>query len=89
MKLFLNNAAGIKRRPSLKRRLLKLFAKCFKRMLSIPGMEFVRKLFYKAIGGHDYLALDSLYKKETFQLMVQSDLSEQMKKIETETHLIW
>lgn len=87
-KLILNNAAGIKRRPSVKRRLLKVLTVCFKLVRYLPGMEYARSLFYKLIWGHDYLALDSLYKRETFQLMIASDLAEAMRQITVPTHLI-
>ncbi|MDD4152074.1 MAG: alpha/beta hydrolase [Candidatus Gracilibacteria bacterium] len=88
-KLILNNSAGIKRPLSKKQRIFGLIAKCFKIFKKIPGVNYLRNFFYRAIGGHDYLALNNELIKATFLNMIGSDSKEEIEKIKTETLLIW
>jgi len=88
-KLILNNSAGIKRPLSKKQKLFWLLAKIFKIFKKIPWVNFARNLFYRAIWWHDYLALNNEFIKSTFLNMIWSDSKEEIKKIKTETLLIW
>ena len=91
-KLILNNSAWIRkdRKRSLKRRVFWVIAKIVKPIFSLPWMWKVRNLFYRAIGGHDYLEAEkNPNKKQTYLNMINSDLQENYKDINIPTLLIW
>lgn len=101
-RLILNNSAWIRndRKRSLKRKILNNFSKTVKKILSIiPVREKwewwnnlikkLRKLFYRAIWGQDYLnAENNPYLKETYLNMIKSDLSDIIANIKQDTLLI-
>ncbi len=91
-KLILNNSAWIRknRKRSLKRKVFWVVSKFVKPIFALPWMWKVRNLFYRAIGGHDYLEAEkNPNKKQTFLNMINSDLQENYKDINTPTLLIW
>jgi hypothetical protein len=54
-------------------------------------MPFVRRCFYKVIGGQDYLNVSkdtNPYKKQTFLLMIATDHTELLSSLSTKTHII-
>lgn len=55
----------------------------------IPGFLFVRKLFYKVVGGHDYISLWEGFLKQTFVNVVHHDVREFLASIVVPTCLIW
>jgi len=88
--IILINSAGI-RKKGIKIFLYLILAKIFKLVFLVPGLALlknkIRKKFYSHIGTTDYLNAGSL--KQTFQNIVNEDLSEDMKKINTNTTLLW
>jgi pimeloyl-ACP methyl ester carboxylesterase len=102
-RLVLNNSAWIRndKKRSLKRKILGLFTKIIKKILTIipprkdwktgnSSIKKLRKLFYRAIWWHDYLnAENNPYLKETYLNMIKSDLSNIIPKIKQDTLLIW
>jgi pimeloyl-ACP methyl ester carboxylesterase len=53
-------------------------------------IQFVRKVFYKIIWWHDYLEAEkNPYLKQTYLNMINSDLKDEIKKINLKTFLIW
>lgn len=87
-KLILNNSAWIKRPLSKKQKIFWMLAKIFKIFKKIPWVEFVRNLFYRAIGWHDYLALNNDFLKQTFLNMISSDQKDEIEKINLNSLLI-
>lgn len=89
-KLILVSGAGI-REGSLKTLAYKIFSKFFKAIFSLPGLNLfknkIRSVFYKKIGAEDYFQAGEL--KEGFKKIIREDLKEDMKKIKTETAIIW
>ncbi len=91
-KLILNNSAWIRkdRKRSLKRRIFWVISKIVKPIFSLPWMWKVRNLFYRVIGGHDYLEAEkNPNKKQTYLNMINSDLQDVFPQIEKDTLLIW
>ncbi|MDD2871880.1 MAG: alpha/beta hydrolase [Candidatus Gracilibacteria bacterium] len=101
-RLVLNNSAGIRndKKRSLKRKILNNFTSIVKKILEIipprknwkdnSFIKKIRKLFYRAIGGHDYLnSENNPYLKETYLNMIKSDLSETIPNIKQDTLIIW
>jgi pimeloyl-ACP methyl ester carboxylesterase len=91
--LILNNSAGIRndRKRSLKRKALNLLSKSIKKIIpkNIKLSKF-RTLFYKLIGGQDYLESEKDPKlKQTYLNIIWSDLKEEIKNIKNNTLLIW
>jgi len=90
-KLFLVNAAAFVHPPTIKQKLFSVVAVVWKKLLCIPGMTYVRTLFYKCIGGHDYLYASkdtNPYKKQTFLYMIATDHTDKLEIISTPTHII-
>jgi pimeloyl-ACP methyl ester carboxylesterase len=89
-KNILIGAAGI-REKTLKIKIYKIGAKIFKLATLIPGLDLIRKKirndFYEKIGSLDYINSGKL--KESYKKIISENLSEDMKKIKTETVLIW
>jgi len=88
-KLFLNNSAGIKHLPSFRQRISKKMSKILKLFKWMPGYNFLRKILYKLVGGHDYLNIENNQIKKTFLNMIASDLKKEISNIKTDTILIW
>lgn len=88
-KLFLNNSAWIKHKPTFKQKIARTLAKIFKKLNKFPGYSFFRKILYKVVGWHDYLNLENEKMKKTFWNMINSDLSEKMTQVKTKTFIIW
>jgi len=91
-RIILINSAGI-RRKGIRIFLYLILTKIFKIVFLIPGIALfknkIRKKFYSYIEATDYLNIGISSLKETFQNITKEDLSEDMKKIETKTTLIW
>lgn len=87
-KLILNNAAWIKHPLTKKQRFFWILAKVFKIFKKIPWVNQIRKIFYRAIWWHDYLALNNEFLKQTFLNMISSDQKDEISKIDLETLLI-
>lgn len=88
-KLILNNSAWIKRVLSKKQKVFKIITKIFKVFKWLPWAKKLRELYYKAIWAHDYLKAENPLIKKTFLNMINSNLIENIKKIKTETLIIW
>ncbi len=98
-RLILNNSAWIRNdtKRSLKRKILNNFTKIIKKIIPSPGrgglgrgFQKIRKIFYKAIWSHDYLEAEKNPNlKQTYQNMISSDLTDEIKKIKLDTLLIW
>jgi pimeloyl-ACP methyl ester carboxylesterase len=98
LRLILNNSAWIRndKKRSLKRKILNIISKLIKKINPSPsgevrwGLKKIRKLFYRAIGSHDYLNAEKNPKlKQTYLNMISSDLKEEIKNIKNHTLLIW
>jgi len=89
-KNILISSAGIQSK-SKKLTLYKIGAKIFKIVFSLPILNFfrerIRKKFYKAIDSEDYINAGKLQK--IYQKIISEDLSSDMRKIKTDTILIW
>lgn len=90
--LFLVAAAGIKPKPSLKVLVLRAVSKAGKWLLNLCKMHKLearaRALVYKVAGTKDYLQADGTM-KDTFQNVINEDLTELLSDIKTPTHIIW
>lgn len=84
-KLILVNSAGIRTATSLKRNLLKRFAKLGKRIANIP---LAKKIFYAFIGEHDYEKASPILKKTLINIL-EEDLTPIFSRIQTKTTIIW
>ena len=91
-RLFLVGAAGIKRPPSMRVRVLKGMAKVGKVALGLFRLKsvqtFFKKVVYKAAGAHDYEQATGTMKK-TFQNVIDEDLKDLLDDIRVKTHIIW
>ncbi len=91
-RLFLVGAAGIKRPPGLKVRVLRVIAKTGKTILGIFRLNsvstFFRKVVYTAAGTHDYETAHGAM-KQTFTNVVDEDLRDLLHDIRVKTHIIW
>lgn len=85
--LFLVGAAGIKPKITLKKKLLKGLSALGK-LVPGPFKKLARKILYKLAGAHDYNQTSGVM-RETFQLVIDEDLTHLLKKIRTKTHIIW
>ncbi len=89
-KIIIIGGAGI-RNKSLKLFFYNAGAKAFKFLFSLPGLNVfykgIRGKFYKAIKSEDYVNSGKL--KETFKKIISEDLSEDIRKIRSNTVLIW
>lgn len=91
-RLVLNNSAGIRndKKRSIKRKIINKIAEIYKKLPFPKWNSKLRELFYKVIGSHDYLKAEkNPFLKETYKNMISSDLSEDIKKINKDTLLIW
>ncbi len=92
--LVLNNSAWIRsdKKRNLKRTFFKKISDTVKALPFIKKekIQFVRKIFYKIIWWHDYLEAEkNPYLKQTYLNMINSDLKDEIKKINLKTFLIW
>lgn len=89
-KLILIASAGVANRKTIKNILFLIIAKIANIILLVPPFSFykenIKKRFYRNIGS-DYYDAGSL--KPTFVKVVNENLSENAKKIEVPTFLIW
>ncbi|MBI2334705.1 alpha/beta hydrolase [Candidatus Daviesbacteria bacterium] len=86
-KLILEASSGIRPKPTIFNRLSFLISKIinfFPNLLNVK--DRLRNWFYKMIGS-DYLTTGLL--KKTFQKVIRQDLSEEAKKIQQETLILW
>ncbi|MEK7673568.1 MAG: alpha/beta hydrolase [Patescibacteria group bacterium] len=90
--LFLVAAAGIKHPPSLKIRLFRYISKTGKWILNFLKLEKLadkaKKLIYRAAHAKDYMKAEGTM-KETFQNVINEDLSHHLPDIKVKTHIIW
>ena len=87
--LFLCGAAIIRHPLTFRQRIYGLIALLGRPFRHIPGIPYLRSLFYRAIGGHDYLNCDNENITETFKNMIECDLTEEIGNIHIPTTLIW
>lgn len=90
-KLILIGSAGIRRTQSTKKYGFFILAKIFGTLLSLPLLgnlkNTTRKYFYKVIGAEDYINAGTL--TETYRKVISEDLTNDLKKINIPTILIW
>jgi len=85
-KLILVDSAGFKRKGA-KVSLIKFLVKIFKPFFKNSLFSSFKTKIYKKIGTEDYLLYPEL--KKTYAKITQEDLTEDLKKIEKETVIIW
>lgn len=85
-KLILVDSAGFAM-ASKKKNLMAAAAKVVKPFFKPKFMQGLRRQIYKTIGAEDYVATPELQK--TFVKVTSEDLTEDMKKINTPTLLVW
>lgn len=88
-KLILVNSAGVVSPSIFMMKLWKLFVFLKALCVHVPGFAFVRKLFYKIVGGHDYVSLWEGFLKQTFVNVVHHDVRDLLNSIVVPTCLIW
>jgi pimeloyl-ACP methyl ester carboxylesterase len=91
-RLILNNSAWIRndKKRNLKRKILNYIVKYFSFLKKVFIFKKIRIIFYKIIGGQDYLnAEKNPYLKQTYLNMISSDLQNEIKNIKNHTLLIW
>lgn len=83
-------SSGFSRPNLVKRFILNLTAKGGKTVLKILGIksENLRRLFYKAVGEHDYEKTEGIM-AEVFKKVISEDLKSLLEKVELPTLLIW
>jgi len=89
--LVLNNSAGIRndKKRSLKRKIFNTLIKPIRFIWKIKSLSKIRHIFYRAIWSHDYINAEKIpFLKETYQNMINSDLSSDIKNIKENTLLI-
>ena len=90
--LVLNNSAGIRddEKRVRRRSFIWNISKPFKFITNTEYWKKARRLFYKAIWSHDYIKSEEVpFMKETYLIMISSDLQKEIRNIETPTLLIW
>lgn len=89
-KIILIDSAGI-RTKSIKKTAYKIIAKILKIILALPGLSLfqnkIKKGLYRFIGADDYVDAGCL--KKIYLKIINEDLQDDMRKINTETILIW
>lgn len=89
--LFLIGSAGIRNKikTSLKRKIFKAVLFPAQIIRKLPGWEGLRKIFYKAIGWHDYIEAEKKpLLKKTFLNIIDTDLQDVFPKIKQAAILI-
>lgn len=90
-KLILIDSSGIKPKMSLKRLFYYTVAKIGKLVFSLPPLsqskEKAQELLYKKVGESDYLTAGKM--KKTFLNIINEDSTENLKKINTPTLILW
>jgi len=93
--LFLVSAAGVKKRPSISKKILLKGAKIIKRLKIeeaplVKGIwQFARKIFYCYILRKTDYYQTSGYLKETIKNVLEEDLTSFLEKIKVRTFIIW
>lgn len=91
-KLVLNNSAWIRnnKKRSFKRKILNKISKKIKPIFKNNNFPIIRKILYKIIGWQDYINSEKIpFLKETYKNIIKEDIIENIKKIDTDTLLIW
>lgn len=90
--LILLSAARIVRRRKLKVKIFSIFTSIGNSVFSIPPLYFlkplVQKMWYKLSGERDYYKASPLM-KETFRLVIEQGVSEELSKIQIPTLILW
>ncbi|EKD58969.1 MAG: Alpha/beta hydrolase fold protein [uncultured bacterium] len=89
-KIILIGSAGIRKKSS-RLVMYKTGARIFNSLLSLPVLKkikhYLRRKFYTFIGSEDYL--DAGEMKDIFQKVINDDLTEELKRLDVETVMIW
>ena len=85
-RLVLAGASGIRMHAGLKQALAAV-AHVFSPLFSLPGLSFLRTLFYRVVGAEDYLATPKLH--AVFVRVVEYDVRALLPKITAPTLLVW
>ncbi|MCX6807291.1 MAG: alpha/beta hydrolase [Patescibacteria group bacterium] len=92
-RIFLLAPAGIPVKLNWKQQIASVLSKISKPLFQMPIANKIfmriRSLLYRAIGGHDYLALKSEIMRKTMSQVISEDLSPFLPKISQRTTLIW
>ncbi|MDP3948880.1 MAG: alpha/beta hydrolase [bacterium] len=84
--IVLIDSAGFVNRTFLNK-LKRIIAKPLKPIFKLKPFHGLRKSIYRLIGSEDYMATPQL--RETYLKVIGEDLSEDMKRIDTPTMIIW
>jgi pimeloyl-ACP methyl ester carboxylesterase len=92
-RLVLTGMPGFRTGSRLRRSLFRIIAKIGKSMLFLPFLhskigDYMRKLLYKLAGSYDYNKTDGIM-RQTFKNIIQEDMAKLMRKIKSETIIIW
>ena len=88
-RLILCNSAGIVHPPRLRNRILGLLSPIAKSLAFLPFYSRFRTLFYRYVGGGDYVACENNALRETFLSMLHTDIREELGHLPSDTLLIW
>lgn len=91
-KIILIGSAGI-RIKTKKVKFYNILSKIIKPILLTPGIKYaegvIKKKAYNVIGSQDYVSIKNKNLKNTFINIINQDLTEDMRKIDIDTFLIW
>lgn len=91
-KLILNNSAWIRndKKRNVKKIIFNIISKPFKLIFRFKIFKKLRKKIYSFIGWADYIKSEETpFLKETYLNIINNDISEEIKKIDLDTLLIW
>ncbi len=91
-KLILNNSAWIRndRKRNIKKIFFSFISKPFKVIFKINLLKKLRRKIYIFIWWYDYIKSEETpFLKDTYLNIIKSDISEEIKKIDIDTLLIW
>jgi len=91
-KLVLNNSAWIRndKKRSVKKIFFSILSKPFKIIFKLKVLKTIRRKIYTFIWWADYIRSEETpFLKETYLNIINNDISEEIKKVEIDTLLIW
>lgn len=91
-KLVLNNSAWIRndKKRSMKKIVFSILSKPFKIIFKLSFLKKIRKKIYSLIWWNDYIKSEEIpFLKETYLNIIKNDISEEIKKVNIDTLLIW